>query len=63
MDRYQLITTLLLSADQTNESYINGNTDEDTWTKELQSIDHKLNVMGIQMTYRPWEGKRNATGF
>lgn len=63
MDRYQLITALLMNADQVNESYINGNTDEDTWTKELQQIDHKLNVMGIQMTYRPWEGKRNAQGF
>lgn len=63
MDRYQLITALLMNADQVNESYINGNTDEDTWSKELQQIDHKLNVMGIQMTYRPWEGKRNAQGF
>jgi hypothetical protein len=52
-----------MNADQINEAYINGNTEEDTWTKELQGVNHKLNVLGLEMTLRPWEGKRNATGF
>jgi len=63
MDRYQLITVILVNVDEINGRYISGDMDEDTWTKELMSAEHKLNVLGVSMTFRPWEGKRNAPAF
>jgi hypothetical protein len=63
MDRYQLITAILMSVDSNNEAYINGQMDEDTWGKELLSAEHKLNVLGLSMTFRPWERNRNASAF
>lgn len=63
MDRYQLITSLLMNADQVNESYISGNTDEATWIKNLLDVNHKLNVLGLEMLFRPWESKNNMPGF
>lgn len=64
MDRYQLITGLLMNVDLCNEAFVNGNMDEDTWTKELQGIDQKLSVLGLRLDSRPWEtgtpGKRST---
>jgi filamentous hemagglutinin family protein len=63
VDRIQLITAILMNVDSINESYINGNLDEDGWAKELMSTEHKLNVFGLSMTFRPWEGKRSTPAF
>jgi len=37
------------------EAFLSGNMDRDTWTKALEDIDSMLNVLGLRMTFRPWE--------
>lgn len=55
MDRMQMITDLVNSADMADAEYIRGNMDRDTWTKSLQEIDDKLSILGIRLAFRPWE--------
>ncbi len=55
MDRKQLIFTLLDDEERANAEYIAGQMDRDTWTKNLAEIDDKLSILGIRLSFRPWE--------
>jgi hypothetical protein len=50
-----MIITLVNSADMADAEYINGNMDRDTWTKNLAEIDDKLSILGLRLSFRPWE--------
>lgn len=63
MDRAQMIALLLTQEEQSNNDYIMGNMDRDTWTKTLQGIDDRLAVIGVRLTSRPWEERATATRF
>jgi hypothetical protein len=63
MDRMEMISRLVNSADMADAEYIAGNMDRDTWTKSLQEIDDKLSILNLRLAYRPWEEKRSTAGF
>jgi hypothetical protein len=55
MDKPQMVAGLVGQEEQANEAFLSGNMDRDTWTKALEDIDSMLNVLGLRMTFRPWE--------
>lgn len=55
MDRKQLIFTILDEEDRANTAYISGEMDRDTWCKTVQGVDDKLSVLGLRLSFRPWE--------
>jgi hypothetical protein len=63
MNRYELISQLLGEEDRFNSEYISGQIDRDTWTKNLQSIDERLAVLGLRLAYRPWEPTSHVPPF
>jgi hypothetical protein len=56
MDKPSMVHGLVQREEAANESFLSGNMDRDTWTKELEDIDAMLNVVGLRMVFRPWEG-------
>lgn len=66
MDKPGMVSGLIHREEAANESFLQGQMDRDTWTKELEDIDGMLNVVGLRMIFRPWEGHAttpNRTGF
>lgn len=54
-NRLQLIAMLLTEEEQANSAYISGEYDRDKWTDTLRSVDDKLSVLGVRLSFRPWE--------
>jgi hypothetical protein len=60
MDRYELIRHLLTEEDRINNEYISGQIERDTWAKNLQVLNERLNVLGLRLTIAPWTSKPQA---
>lgn len=50
MDRLQFITQLLQREEIATANYVSGETDRDTWTKEIKELDERLSILGIRLT-------------
>lgn len=55
MDRIAMVGHLLGEEERANAEYIAGTMDRDTWTKTLQEIDDKTSILGVRLSFRPWE--------
>jgi hypothetical protein len=60
MDRYALINQLLNDEERINAEFVTGQIERDLWVKSLMSVDERLSVLGVRLSFRPWEGLATA---
>lgn len=53
MNRYEMIMRLLQDEENVNVAFATGEMDRDTWSKNIQTIDERLSVLGVRLAQVP----------